>query len=150
MLRDDIAAKLRFAMKAGDSLRLSVYRMLMAAIQNREIEERARAGKAELSDEQILGAVRSELKKRRDATEGYRAGGRAEAAAREDAEAQILQEFLPAELSDEELERVASEALGALGSQNRDFGKAMGAVMARVNGRASGERVRALVQKIIG
>lgn len=142
------------ALRAGEELRLSVLRMLSSAIHNKEIEKRARLGGGavqELSDDEVIQAIRSELKKRKDASQAYAKGGRAEAARKEKAEAEILSAFLPREISDEELDEIVSEAAAALGRvSEKEFGKFMAWVMGRVKGQASGDRVAAAVKKKLG
>ena len=151
MLKARVESELRAALKGRDLLRLSVLRMLSAAMHNKEIEKRTRsrvAADAALTDEEVSGVVRAEMKKRRDAAEAYRAGGRAEAAAGEDTEAEILSSFLPPELSDAELERIVAEGAKTVGvTSAQEFGKLMGWVMGRVKGQASGERVRNAVER---
>lgn len=153
MRRDVIEAELKAAMRGGDALRLSVFRMLSAAIHNREIEKRTRSGEAKdtpLTDEEVAQVVRAELKKRRDAFDAYERGGRPAAAAQERAEAEMLSSLLPQELSDEEIAAIAAEGKAALGVATlQDFGKLMGWVMQRANGRASGERVSAIVKRAL-
>lgn len=153
MEKDAIEAELKTAMRGGDALRLSVFRMLSAAIHNREIEKRTRSGEAKdapLTGEEVVQVVRAELKKRRDAIDAYERGGRSEAAAQERAEAEILSSLLPQELSDGEIEAIAAEGKAALGvTAPQDFGRLMGWVMQRANGRASGERVSAIVKRAL-
>lgn len=153
MLKDKIESEIKEALRAREELRLSVLRMLSSAIHNQEIEKRARSGGAapELSDEEIIRAIRSELKKRKDASQAYTKGGRAEAAKKEKAEAEILSAFLPREISDEELDEIISQAASALGKvSEKEFGKFMAWVMGRVKGRASGDRVADAVKKKLG
>lgn len=150
MRRETIAENLRAALKQRDALRLSVFRMLSSAIHNREIEERTRRGRSELRDEDIAQVLRAELKKRRDAAAAYAAGGRVEAAAQEQAEAEIISSLLPPELSDAELDALVVEGRAAVAAAgHQDFGKIMGWVMARAQGRASGERVSAAVKRCL-
>ncbi len=153
MSKDVIEAELKAAMRGGDALRLSVFRMLSAALHNREIEKRTRSGEARdapLTDEEVMQVVRAEMKKRRDAIEAYERGSRPEAAAKERAEADILSSLLPRELGDEELAAIAAEGKAALGAAvPQDFGKLVGWVMQRVHGRASGERVSAIVRRTL-
>ena len=152
MSKDVIEAELKAAMRGGDALRLSVFRMLSAALHNREIEKRTRSGEARdapLTDEEVMQVVRAEVKKRRDAIEAYERGSRPEAAAKERAEADILSSLLPRELGDEELAAIAAEGKAALGAAAQDFGKLVGWVMQRVHGRASGERVSAIVRRTL-
>ena len=151
MLKEHIDAALKQAMKDGDALRRSVFRMLSAAIHNREIEKRSSSGEAKdmvLGDGEIIPVIRSELKKRRDAAEAYDRAGRTEASAGERAEGEILAALLPAELSDKEIARLAADGKAALGASSpQDFGKLMGWVMQRIGGRASGERVSAVIKR---
>lgn len=147
MLHEELTTALRAALRGRDALRVSVLRMLSAAIHNREIERRATPGDASLSHEDIIQVIRAELKKRQEAAEHFTRGGRPELARREDEEAAILRAFLPPELSDAELEAIIAEGTAALGiSSAKEFGKLMGWVMGRVGGRAAGERVGALIR----
>ena len=149
MLKETIAKELRDAMVAKNELRLSVFRMLAAAIQNREISERTKRGSdAVLGEEDITEVIRGEMKKRHDAAAAYTAGGRALAASRERDEAVVLVALLPPELSDEELAALADEGARALGiSSAAEFGKLMGWLKGRVRGQASGERVLTAAKK---
>lgn len=151
MLKDKIESALIAALKVKDELRLSTLRMLAAAIHNRELEKRAKSGQAKevtLSDEEIVQVVRAELKKRKDASAAYTRGGRPEAAGREDREAVLLSPFLPAELSDEELEKVVLEGTALLNiSSSKEFGKLVGWVMGRIRGQASGDRVSEIIKR---
>lgn len=139
------------AMRSKDDFNLSVLRLLSSAVHNKEIEKRARLGEsrdAALAEDEIVAVVRGELKKRKDAAEAYKKGGRTEAAGREEAEADFLQSFLPPELSDAELSAIISDGVKALGaSSDKEFGKLMGWVMARVKGQASGDRVGGMIRK---
>lgn len=153
MLGEHIALELKRALKERHALRLSVFRMLASAVHAKEIEKRTRAGEGKpvpLSDEEVTQVIRSELKKRKDAVEAYRRGGRPAAAAQEQAEAEILTRLLPQELDDDAVEAVVDEGIASLGATSeKDFGKVMGWVMARLKGQASGERVSDLIRKKI-
>lgn len=146
---DKIQNDIRAAMRSKDELRLSVLRMLSAAIHNRELEKRAKSGKAEeLGEEEIIAVIRAEVKKRRDATAEFEKGGRKELAAKEVAESKILEAYLPAEISEEELEGIVKEVVHRLGEvTQKDFGRIMGEAMKRTKGQASGDRVSAAVRK---
>ncbi|MBI4132068.1 MAG: GatB/YqeY domain-containing protein [Candidatus Sungbacteria bacterium] len=154
MLKTQIDAALQQALKSRDALRLSAFRMLSAALHNREIEKRTKAGAGEdvpLTEEEIIQVIRSEVKKRHDAVEAYERGGRPDAAAKERAEADILSALLPAELSDSELLAFVAEGKVAIGAVSlKEFGKLMGWVMQRVGSRASGDRVSAIIKKELG
>lgn len=151
-LHQTILADTKTAMKERNELTLSVLRMLASTIHNREIEKRAKGGPtSELGDEELVSAIRAELKKRTDAVAAYDSAGRTETAAKERAEAEILQHYLPAELSDTELEAILREGIQTLGvASEKDSGKLTGWVMQRVGGRASGDRVRAHASRLLG
>lgn len=154
MLKERIEEELSKAMRSRDALRLSVFRMLSAALRNREIEKRTKSGEGHdipLTEDEILQVVRSEQKKRKDAIEGYEKGGRASSAEQERSEAEILSGLLPAELSDEEVAVIVAECAASLGVPSpKEFGKLMSLVMGRVGGRASGERVSSAVRRALG
>ncbi|MDT0317981.1 GatB/YqeY domain-containing protein [Streptomyces millisiae] len=138
------------AIKARDELRSATLRMTLAAITNEEV-----AGKAarELSDEEVQKVVAREAKKRREAAEAFESGGRPEQAARERAEGEVLAEYLPKPLSDEELAALVAEAVAEARAGGAEGPRAMGAVMKIVNpkvaGRAEGGRVAAAVKQAL-
>ncbi|GGK11587.1 hypothetical protein GCM10010124_00250 [Pilimelia terevasa] len=144
-LKDSLNSDLRTAMKARDTLTTSTLRMALAAVQAAEV-----AGPAakELSDDEVLAVLTKEAKKRREAATAFDDAGRAEQAAKERAEGEILERYLPAQLSDDELTRLVAGALA-----DGDFAgpKAMGAAMkaaqAAVAGQAEGSRVAAEVRR---
>jgi len=149
-LKDRLRDDLNTAIKARDSLRTSVIRMALAAITNAEV-----AGKEarELSDEDVIGVLSSEAKKRREAATAFDEGDRPELAAKERAEAEILADYLPAALSDEEVAAIIAEAIeqtGAADEGMRAMGKVMGIVTARTKGRADGAAVAAEVRRRLG
>lgn len=147
-MKEKIQNDIKDAMRAKDELRLSVLRMLSAAIHNREIEKKSKSGAAELTDEEIVAVIRFEVKKRRDAVEGFTKGGRQDSADKEAQESKILESYLPQELSDEEIEKIVKEVIVSLGDATmNEFGKVMGAVMKKTGGRASGDRVSGAVKK---
>lgn len=160
MLKQKIELDAKTALKQQEGDLVSTLRMLLAAIQNREIEKRTRLNKkgggenldkTELADEEVLEVVRQEAKKRRDAIEGYEKGGRTDAAERERRELAILQSYLPQEIPDEELEKVVGEVIAGLGAvTEKDFGRVMGEIMKRAKGQVSGDRVSNAVRKILG
>lgn len=151
MLKEKIESELKGALKKGDQLRLSVFRMLSSAVHNKEIEKRTRSGKsepAELTEEEVMAVIRSEAKRREDAIEGYKKGNRPERAEEEKRELEILESFLPQEMSDAEVLALIAEGKVAVGASGpKDFGKLMAWVMGRMKGQASGERVSRLVKK---
>lgn len=147
-LKEKIKADLVAVMRAKEAEKLSVLRMLSAAIQTKEIAMR-KGEDAVLSDEQVLEVIASEVKKRKDSVEAYEKGGRPELAENEKAEIEVLGKYLPAQISDEELERIVKDAVAEAGA-GANFGAVMGKVMAKVKGKADGNRVSAMVKKIAG
>ncbi len=134
------------SMKARDGARTSALRMARAALKNREIEKRS-----PLTDDEILQVLGTAVKQRREAADQYRAGNRPELAAKEEAEIEVLREFMPRELSDEELQALVVDAIGEVGAEGLgDLGKTMSALMPRVRGRADGRRVNEAVRAALG
>ncbi|HOC13328.1 MAG TPA: GatB/YqeY domain-containing protein [Propionicimonas sp.] len=148
-LKDKINADKVAAMKAKDEMALSTLRMALAAIQTEEV-----AGKVarELSDADVLAVLNREVAKRRDSAEAYTTGNRPELAAKELAEVEVLQRYLPAALSDEELDAIVTAALAAAAAELgaaptlRQMGQVIKAVNAEVAGRAEGAQVAAKVK----
>lgn len=138
---------LKTAMKSGDAERRDVIRLLQSALKNAAIEWRKPT--ADLSDEEVQGVVRRLVKQRKDSIEQYRAGGREDLVENETKEMIILSEFLPAEMPEAELRQLVAESLAETGIVSRkDMGKAMGAAMKKVAGRASGDVVKAVVMEL--
>jgi uncharacterized protein len=132
-----VQADVRKSMKAGERERVGALRMVANALQ-----QEAKAG----NDDEV-GVLRRERKRRLEAAEAYRSGGSAERAAAEEAEAQLISGYLPAELPDDELRQIVDDAIAELGATGpRDTGKVMGVVMPRVGGRADGRRVSEAVR----
>lgn len=143
-LQDDLTA----AIRARDELRSSTLRLTLTAIQKEEVAgESAR----ELSDAEVEKIITREAKKRREAADAFAKGGRAEQAERERAEGEVLAEYLPKQLTDEELDALVAEAVAEARAAGAEGPRAMGAVMKIVNpkvaGRAEGGRVAAAVKK---
>src|SRR3569833_1442657 len=135
-LKDRLNDDLRTAMKGRDELTTSTLRMALAAVRNAEV-----AGKEarELSDDEVLGVLTKESKKRREASTAFADAGRAEQAARETAEGEVLDRYLPRQLSDAELTDLVTKALGDGGfTAKAQMGPAMKAAQAAVEGRAVG------------
>ncbi len=130
------------AMKVKDAVRLATLKLLYSELHNEWI-----AKQHELSEEEELVVVRREVKKRKDAAESYEKVGRVDRAEAEKAELTILQEFLPAEMGDEELSQLVSDLINQLNATGpEDTGRVMGAVMQKVAGRAGGDRVARIVR----
>ena len=143
MLADTIQKSLIEAMKARDALRVSTLRMLNSELKNAKIDK-----KSELTEEEILKVVQKEAKKRKDSIESYEKAGRSELAESEKKELEILQEYLPEQMSDEDLVKIVDEAVKGTGASSmQDMGKVMSAVMPKVAGMADGGRVSSLVKQ---
>jgi len=133
---------MKTALKAGEKERLSVIRMLLAAIQSKEIDERA-----ELSDNDVLQVVEKLIKQRKDSARQFADAGRSDREAQELAEAEILQAYLPEQLSAAELEALVSDIIAATGAQGmKDMGKVMGQLKEKAQGRADMGTLSALVK----
>ena len=141
-----IESAMRDAMRARDPRRTQTLRMAMAAAHNRKIE----LGR-DLTDDEITDVVGKQVKQRRESIESFRAGGREERAAEEEAELAILTEFLPEQLSAEELESLVRAAISETGATTpADLGRVMGRVSPQVRGRADGRTVADLVRRLLG
>jgi len=147
-LKDKIRADLTTAMKARDSLRSGTLRMVLAAITNAEV-----AGKEarELTDDDVIGVLTSEAKKRREAAEAFDNGNRPELADKERAEAVVLADYLPSPLTDEEVASIIAAAIEKTGAEGpKGIGPVMGVVQPQVRGRADGAAVAAEVRRQLG
>lgn len=141
-----IETALTAALKAGESEKLSVLRMTKAALKNKSIE----LGH-ELSDDEAIAVISKEVKQRRDAETEFRAGNRSELADKEAAEAAMLTEYLPAQLSEAELVPLIEAAITNTGATAAsDMGKVMGALMPQTKGKADGSLVSKLVKERLG
>jgi uncharacterized protein YqeY len=141
-LKARLAEEQRAALKAGERLRLSALRLLSAAVTNREVE----VGHP-LTDPEFEEVARREVKKRKEAVEAYTAAGREDRAGAEAAEQEVLEAYLPAGLSDAEVDALIEDAVASLGATGPgDLGRVMGHVMAAAKGRADGRMVQARVR----
>jgi uncharacterized protein len=132
-------------MRSGDALRRDVLRMAQNAAYTIEKRERR-----ELTDDDYAAILAREVKTRRESVEAFRAGGREDLAAKEEAEIAILSEFLPQPLSDDELRALVDDAVAATGANSpRDMGRVMGWLAPRTRGRADGKQVSALVAQAL-
>jgi uncharacterized protein YqeY len=139
-LADTVKADLTAAMKAGEKDRVGALRLILS-----ELQKAAKDGNA---DE--LAVLRRERKRRVESATAFREGGRAELAEQEDAEAAIIEGYLPAEMSDDDLRAIIADAVAESGASSpKDMGQVMKAAMPRVAGRADGKRVSALVQEAL-
>jgi uncharacterized protein YqeY len=149
-LKDRLRADLTTAMKARDELRAGTLRMVLSAVTNAEV-----AGKEarELSDDDIVGVLSTESKKRREAATAFADAGRTEMAEREEAEARVIADYLPEQLSEQEIADLVTSAIVQLGAAEegmRAMGKVMGVVTPHTKGRADGGAVAAEVRRQLG
>lgn len=161
-LKEKLEQDFKEAFKAKEEARVSVLRMLSAAIKNREVEKRTKLSKEEksvakleelsvLNDEEIIGVVSSEIKKRKEAAEQYKQGNRAELAAKEENEIKILSPYMPEQLAEEEVRKIVRETIKETGiSGVGEMGKLMGALMPKVKGKVDGGLVSRIVKEELG
>ena len=149
-LKDRLRADLTTSIKARDELRSSTLRMVLTAITNAEVSGKVAR---ELTDEDILGVLSSEAKRRREAAVAFEEGGRAEMAAKEAAEGEVIAEYLPTPLTEAEIADLVTAAIARTGAAEegmRAMGKVMGVVTPQVKGRADGGAVAAEVRRQLG
>ncbi len=141
-LKAQIMADMKEAMRAKDKDRLGTIRLIQAAIKQREVDERI-----ELDDSQVLVVLDKMVKQRRDSITQYRDAGREELAAKEEAELSIIQQYLPAALSEAEVDALIDEAVSASGAESmKDMGKVMGQLKPTVQGRADMGEISARIK----
>jgi len=143
VLKQRITDDMKAAMKGGEKARLGTIRLILAAVKQREVDERI-----ELSDDQVLAVLEKMVKQRRDSIEQYEKAGREELAAQERSEIDLIQEYLPEALSEDELAALIEKAIADTGaSEMRDMGKVMGQLKPAIQGRAEMGAVSAQVKK---
>jgi uncharacterized protein YqeY len=146
MIKEQLNEDMKVALKSGDKLRLSVVRMLMSELKNEKI-----AKGAELDEASERRVLTSYAKKRKEAMDAARAGGREEIARREQQELDITMSYLPKQLSDDELRTVVKKHIDASGATGAAaFGVVMKSVMAEIGGQADGKIISSLVREMLG
>ncbi len=144
-LRDRIQSDVATAMRSGDALRRDVLRMTQSAAYNLEKRERRTLG-----EDDYAAVLSREVKTRRESVGAFRKGGREDLATKEEAEIAILSEYLPQQLTDDEIQALVDEAVAATGATSaRDMGKVMGWLSPKTRGRADGKRVSELVARAL-
>jgi uncharacterized protein YqeY len=142
-LKNQIKEDMKSAMKAGEKDRLKVVRLIMAAVKQVEVDTRT-----ELDDAGVLGVLEKMVKQRRDSVEQFEKGGREDLAAIERAEIEVIQAYLPEQLSADEIAALVDEVIAATGAESiRDMGKVMGQIKAKAAGRADMGAVGAIVKE---
>ncbi len=159
MLKERIKKDLIAALKSGSNDVVSTLRFLSSVIKNKELEKRTKISKegkpadeleklSELTDEEITGVILSEIKKIKDSISQYENGGRKDLAENETRELEILKQYVPEEMGEDELRAVVKKKISEMGEVTvKEFGKIMGSVMAEVKGRAGGDAVKKIIEE---
>jgi uncharacterized protein len=148
-LKERIDQELKESLKSGDKSRLNAIRSIRAALLEKEVSIRV-GGKGVLSDDQELEVLMSLAKKRRDAIEQFTAGNRPDLAETEAAELKVIEEYLPAPVSDEEVEAIIRDIVAKTGASSmKDMGKVMGEAMKALKGKADGTKVQNVVKSLL-
>lgn len=145
MITQKIKKQIVEGMKAKDKMRVGTLKMLSSELHNARIEKGE-----DLTEEEEIKVLQKEAKKRKDAVEAYKKAGRDELVEKETKELEIISEYLPEEMSDEDLEKIVFEVMGESDAIDiKDMGKVMGLVMKKVGGQVEGGRVSQLVRKLL-
>lgn len=146
MLKEKIQQDIKDALKSGNSQKRMVLGMVMSAVKNKEIEKHG-----ELTDEDIIAVVSSEIKKRKDSVEQFEKGGRPELAEQEKEEIKVLMEYMPEQMPEEQIREEAKKAIAETGAKDiKEMGKVLGVLMPKLKGRADGQLVSQIVKELLG
>ncbi len=150
-LLDRINQDLQDAMRAKDKVRLRTLRSVSSALKNKQINKREGGKEAVLDEQEELAVVRKEVKQRKDSIEQYESAGRDDLVAKEQEEIDVLEEYLPQPLSDDELRNTLASIIDEVGAESMaDMGPVMGRAMSQLRGRVDGSRVQKMVQELLG
>ncbi len=142
-LQEKISAALKDAMRARDEVKMATLRLVLTAIKNREKEARSL-----LEDQEVISVITTQIKQRRESIEQYRQADREDLAQREENELQILQGYMPEQVSEEEISNTLDEIIAEVGAVSmKDMGKVMKAAMAKLAGKAEGGAINAMVKE---
>ena len=145
-LKERITEDMKASMRSGDKERLAGIRFILAAIKQREVDERI-----QLDDTQVLAVLEKMIKQRREAISQFESGGRSDLVAKETAEIGVLQQYLPAQLTPGEIDALITEAIAATGAASiKDMGKVMGFVKPKAQGRADMGALSARIKQKLG
>jgi uncharacterized protein YqeY len=145
-LKERITEDMKTAMRSGEKDRLAVIRLLQAAIKQREVDERIT-----LDDAQVTSVLEKMIKQRKESVVAFEKGGRADLVAKENSEIAVLQPYLPAQLSDAELDAIIADAVSSTGAASiKDMGKVMGIVKSKAAGKADMGAVGARIKAKLG
>lgn len=150
-LKEKIEEDLKTALKSRDGFRVGTLRLASSALHNRSIEKKGKGLGSVLTEEETIEVLSRELKRRKEAAVLYERGGRSELALKEKQEAKILEEYLPEELSPEEVEKIVDDIIARAGAVSlKNFGRIMGEAMKRLKGRTDAALVGELIKKKLG
>jgi uncharacterized protein YqeY len=145
-LKEKFFYDLKVSLKSGDKLKVSVIRLVMAALKNKEIEKRR-----SLSEEEIIEILVSLSKQRKESIESFKRGGREDLVDKETSELKIIESYLPQQLTPEEIKEIIRESIEETGASGAgDIGKVMKVLMPKVKGRADGKLVNEMVRELLG
>jgi uncharacterized protein YqeY len=145
-LKDQIQDAMKTAMKSGDKERLAVVRLMLSAMKQVEVDERI-----ELDDDRVLGILDKMVKQRRESISQYEKGGRDDLASKEKAEIDVIADFLPQPLSDEDIKTIINQAISQTGAESmKDMGKVMAIVKPQITGRADMGAVSGKIKALLG
>ena len=151
MLRTRLSDTLKFSMKEKNERSVSTLRLILAALKDQDIAARGKGNKEGLSDDQILSLLQSMIKQRRESIKLYEQGGRMELAQREAEEIGVIEEFLPEQMSHDEMAIVITRIIGEVGAEGlKDMGKAMGALKEQYAGQMDFAKASAMVKERLG
>ncbi len=148
-MEEKIKDNLTQALRDKNKVVVSVLRMLISAIKNKEISLR-KAGEAKLNDEQIIGVIKAEVKKRKDSIEAYEQGNRPDLVDKEKEELLILEKYLPEQMSDKDIEDIVNKIVNSTEDVSaKNFGNIMKQVMVETKGKADGKKVSEIVKNVL-
>ena len=150
MLRSSINDSLKTAMKAKEAARVSTLRLMTAALKDRDIAARGKGDDGGISDDEILGMLQTMIRQRRDSIKMFRDGNREELAVKEEAEISVIEEFLPAQLSDDEIAATAADVISEIGADSiKDMGRVIGVLKERFAGQMDFGKASGAVKKLL-
>jgi uncharacterized protein len=161
MLKEQLKKESNESLKSGNQLKRSVLGMLLSAVQSKELSKRAKLSEtvtdiaelekqSQLNDEEVLGVIMSEIKKRKESVEQFEIAKRKELADKERAEIEILSVYMPAQLSEDEIKSEIKQAISGLNASGpKDMGKVISTVMAKLKGKADGGIVSKMVKELL-
>ncbi len=150
MLRSQINDALKTAMKARESARVSTLRLMTAALKDRDIAARGKGDDGGVPDEDILSMLQTMIRQRRESVKMFRDGDREELALKEEAEIVVIEEFMPTQLSDDEIAAAAAAVIGEVGAEGiKDMGRVMGALKERFAGQMDFGKASGAVKKLL-